>query len=315
MNVRPGLVALAASAFTASALAVGVLAPGAVSATPPAAKASAEKPSGKAMINIQGGTAYAKKKTKGVYRVVLPQGAEINWMGSVEGKGTRVGTFRPKAFVAGWTRMGHRDGSFASTTLTWKAPGAEVDTYQQVTVDAPRINADGQITFVVTTIGKVALPAKMQDFSLNIGIASNPAPRSYTVFGPRIYFDSTNTAYVYANATDVSAGWVYFALNTDSNLCKQGGYPLVGTATVKITAAVPCGNFTVNTTMKDGKTQSTLSMVPPSPTASSTAVGQINGAFSVTPTGQPSAIFDIKQTLMSYTKGGGAPAGSGSTPS
>jgi hypothetical protein len=56
-------------------------------------------------------------------------------------------------------------------------------------------------------------------------------------------------------------------------------------------------------------------MVPPSPTASSTALGQINGAFSVTPTGQPSAAFDIKQTLMTYTKGGGAPTGSGSTAS
>jgi hypothetical protein len=310
VKVRLGLLALASGA-----LALGMLAPGAVSATPPASKTSAEKPSGKAMINIEGGTAYAKKKSKGVYRVVLPQGAEINWMGQVTGKGTRVGTFRPKAFVAGWTRMGHREGTFASTTLTWKAPGADVDTFQQVTVDAPRINSAGQMTFVVTTVGKVALPAKMDNFSLNIGIASEPAPRAFTVFGPYIWFDGTNTAFVYANATDVSAGWVYFALGTPDKLCKQGGYALAGSATVKITTAFACGNFTVNTTQKDGTSQSTLSMAPPAPGSSSDTQGAINGAFSVTPTGQPSGIFNIKQTLMTYTKGGGAPANSGSTPS
>ena len=310
MNVRLGIVVLATGA-----LALGMLAPGAVNATPPSTTSSAEKPSGKAMVNIDGGTGYAERKSKGVYRVAIPEGAEINWMGDVEGKGTRVGTFRPKAFVAAWERMGHRDGSRASTTVTWKNAGDKVETFRQVTVDAPRINAKGQITFVVTTIGKLALPAKMQNFSLNIGIASGPAPRAFTVFGPDIYFDSTKTAYVYANATDVSTGWVYFALNTDSNLCKQGGYPLVGTSTVKITAPIPCGNFTVNPMMRDGKTQSTVSLVPPSPTASSAAQGQISGAFSVTPAGQPSAIFDIKQVLMTYTKGGGAPTGSGSTAS
>jgi len=308
VKVRLGLLALASGA-----LALGMLAPGAVSAAPPAAKASAEKPSGKAMINIEGGTAYAKKKAKGVYRVVLPQGAQINWMGDVEGKGTRVGTFRPKAFVAGWTRMGHREGSWASTTLTWKAPGAEIDTYRQVTTDAPRINADGQITFVVTTIGAMSLPAKMDNFSLNVGIASDPAPRSFTVFGPNVYFNGDASTWVYANATGPTTGWVYFAVNSDDNLCRDG-FTLAGSAVIKITTAFACGKYMVNTTTTDGA-QSTVSIVSPAATASSSAVGQINGSFSVTPNGQPSGIFNIRQTLMSYTKGGGAPANSGSNPS
>lgn len=47
------------------------------------------------------------------------------------------------------------------------------------------------------------------------------------------------------------------------------------------------------------------------PGSDSTTVGNINASFSVSPKGQ--AAFDIKQTLTSYTKGGGGSGGS--TPS
>ena len=89
------------AALACGALALGLLAPGAVGAAP-----SAEKPSGKAIVRIDGGTAYAKKKAKGSYRVVVPDGAQIDWMGEVTGKGVRSGSFTPKALVAGWVSLG-----------------------------------------------------------------------------------------------------------------------------------------------------------------------------------------------------------------
>lgn len=299
---------LALVALASGALALGLLAPGDVSAAP-----TAERPSGKALVHIDGGTAYSKKKAKGEYRIVVPDGAQIDWMGEVEGKGTRVGTFTPKALIAGWARMGHRDGSKAVTTVTWKNPGDEVETFLQVYLDKPRINSDGQMTFLASTLAKAPLPQKLENFSINVRIASDPATRSFTVYGPYIYLDSAKTTFVYANATDVSAGWVYFAYQSPSNLCRQG-IPLGGSVQYKFPGAFPCGTgFMVNATTTDGK-GSYVVMAPPAPTSSSSTVGYINASFSVTPTATPSnpqpQPFDIKQTLMAYTKGGGASGGS-----
>lgn len=306
MKARLTLISLASGA-----LALGLLAPGAVSAAP-----KAEKPSGKALVHIDGGTAYAKKKAKGEYRIVVPDGAQIDWMGEVEGKGTRVGTFTPKALVAGWARMGHREGSKATTTVTWKNPGDKVETFVQVYMAKPRINSDGQMTFLASTLAKAPLPQKLENFSINVAIAPDPTSRSYTVFGPNVYLDSAQTTFVYANATDVSAGWVYFAYQSQSNLCRQG-IPLAGSVQYKFPGAFPCGpSLTVNAATTDGK-GSYVVMAPPAPTSGSNTVGYINASFSVTPTATPTnpqpQSFDIKQTLMAYTKGGGGSGGS--TPS
>lgn len=303
MKARLGLVALASVA-----IAMGLLAPGAASAVP-----KAEKPSGKALVHIDGGTAYAKKKAKGQYRIFVPDGAQIDWMGEVEGKGTRVGTFTHKALVAGWTRMGHREGSKAKTTVTWKNPGDKVETFVQVYMEKPRINSDGQLTFLLSTLAKAPLPQKLENFSINVSIASDTTSRSFTVFGPNLYFDSAQTTFVYANATDVSAGWVYFAYQSQSTLCRQG-IPLGGSVQYKFPGAFPCGTgFTVNATTTDGK-GSYVVMAPPAATSGNNTVGYINASFSVTPTATPSnpqpQPFDIKQSLMAYTKGGGASGGS-----
>lgn len=300
MKLRRGFFALATGA-----LAIGLLAPGGAGAAP-----SVEKPSGKALVHIDGGTAYAKKKSSGKYRIVVPDGAQIDWMGEVEGKGTRVGTFTPKALVAGWARMGHREGSRATTTVTWRNPGDQVETFRMVFVDKPRINADGQVTFLVSTLSKAPLPQKLENFSINVRIASHPTARAYTVTGPNLYLDSAQTTFVYALATDVSAGQVYFAYQQPSNTCRQGIF-LVGSLSYAFPGAFPCGTtLTVNATSTDGSPSYAV-MAPPGPMSSNSTVGYINASFSVTPKGQ--AAFPVKQALMAYTKGGGGAGGS--TPS
>lgn len=300
MKARLALVALASGA-----LALGALAPAAVSAAP-----KAEKPSGTALVHIDGGTAYAEKKAKGEYRIIVPDGAQIDWMGEVEGKGTRVGTFTPKALVAGWARMGHRDGSKATTTVTWKNAGDPVETFRQVYLAKPRINSDGQVTFLASTLAKAPLPQKLENFSINVRIASDPATRSFTVFGPYVYLDSAKTTFVFANATDVAAGQVYFAYQQASNTCRQGIF-LGGSIPYTFPGAFPCGTtITVNATTTDGAASNAVMALPP-PNSTSSTVGYINASFSVTPKGQ--AAFDIKQTLTAYTKGGGGSGGS--TPS
>ena len=43
-------------------------------------------------MRIDGGTAYAKDLGKGKYRLFVPDGASITWLGEVGDKGTRIGT-------------------------------------------------------------------------------------------------------------------------------------------------------------------------------------------------------------------------------
>ncbi len=54
-----------------------------------------EKSSGQALVRIATGTAIAKEKSKGRYRIIVPSGPTIGWTGEVEGKGSRVGIFTP----------------------------------------------------------------------------------------------------------------------------------------------------------------------------------------------------------------------------
>lgn len=292
MKARWGIVALATAA-----LAIGL-------AAPTGASAAVEKPSGQALIRIDGGTAYAKKLAKGEYRIVVPDGAEITWMGEVTGKGTRTGTMNPKALVVGWTRLGHRDGSKATTTLTYEQVGAAYPKFQMAFVSKPRINSEGQMTFIAKTQLAAALPKELKDFSINVTIASDARARSYTVTGPNIYFDTDKTTWVRGIATASATGIVNFGFGADSNTCRQG-IPLAGSNAYNITSSFPCSTFTVNTTTTDGK-GSFVVMAPPTGTSPSSA-GQINASFSVTPP-KGGAPFDIVQTLTSYLRDGTAVA-------
>ena len=160
MKSRLGIVGLAGAA-----IALGLLAPSVVTAAP-----KPEKPTGEAMVAIEGGTAYAIDKGNDRYRVVLPRGATIKWMGEV-GKELSIGTFTSKALVAGWSRLGHRDSAESLTTITWVDPGATRDTFRLANIGKPRINSKGQVTFLAVV--PRGLPEKMPNFSVNI---ARPAP-------------------------------------------------------------------------------------------------------------------------------------------
>lgn len=292
MKARWGLVALASALMT-----LGVVAPA-------GANAAVEKPSGQALIRVDGGTAYAKKMSKGEYRIVVPDGAEITWMGEVTGKGTRTGTMSSRALVAGWARLGHRDGSSATTTLTYQRAGAQYPTFQMAFLSKPRFNSDGQMTFIARTQLAAALPKQLKEFSINVTMAADSRARSYSVTGPNVYIDKPSSVWVRGVATDVAAGIVNFGFGADSNLCRQG-IPLAGSKAYNITSSFPCSTFTVNTKTTDGK-GSYVVMAPPQGTSPSSP-GQINASFSASPTlgGAP---FDIVQTLTSYLRDGTAVA-------
>lgn len=112
MKSRTALTAIAALAV----LAVGLTAPVTAQAAP-------KRPDGAALVRIDGGTAYAKKLSERKYRIVVPQGVSIRWMGPVKGR-TTTGTFTPKALIAGWKALGHADGRKAFTTLGWTEKGS-----------------------------------------------------------------------------------------------------------------------------------------------------------------------------------------------
>ena len=280
------------SALACGALALGLLAPGAVGAAP-----SAEKPSGKAIVRIDGGTAYAKKKAKGSYRVVVPDGAQIDWMGEVTGKGVRSGSFTPKALVAGWVKMGNR--SPALTTLTWTRSGSKSPDHASAYLSKPRVNSDGQLTFIAKTNYGDALPQTLPGFSINITRAST-GTRSFTIYGPNVPIDGSTWAV--GAATDVTKGYVdFWAGTTAPKTCRQSTPIVAGTtpATVSISSSFACGIYTVNTTTTDGA-GSYLKLTPPG--SKQTDQGNLFASFSVSAKGiQP---FDIQWELARWQRDG-----------
>lgn len=149
------------ASLAVGALALGLLAPVAANAAP-----TVDKPSGKALVRVDGGTAVVKKLGKGEYRIIAPKGAKVSWFGEVSGKGMRVGSFTPGALVGAWAAMGHRDGAKATTALTWVAPGDKRPTVVPAGLSKPRVNKSGELTFVATLDGR--LPTSMKDFSINV---------------------------------------------------------------------------------------------------------------------------------------------------
>lgn len=264
MHARWGLVALASGV-----LALGLLAPAAGNAAP-----KAEKPSGQALVRIDGGTAYAKKKAKREYRIVVPDGAEISWMGEVDGKGTRIGTFTPKALVAGWNRLGFRDGARALTTLTWAEAGSPRGTGSAATLSSPRVNADGQLTFLAKVTGG-PLPKQMVDFSINIARAETrmrtQARAGWTTVFPTYPFDSTfGVQATVTSDTSVSVTWP--ASSGPANPCREVIKVAVTVGFVNF-PGFPCGDGTVMGT--DTKGNANYVQFDPSWTASHLGVGKV----------------------------------------
>ena len=291
MNSRSVLVVLASGA-----LALGLSAP-AVQAAP------AEKPSGSAMVRIDGGTAYAKQKAKGEYRIVLPQGISIDWMGQVTGKGMRTGTFTPKALVAGWAKLGHSEKTGALTTLTWSSTGKGTPSYVISYLSKPRMNTEGQVTFIAKTQNRRALPSKLLNFSINVTMASGASARSFSLYGPNIMLDSnpSTLTWMYPTITDVSTAIVNWVYLDSSHTCRQG-LAVVGNAKASITAAFACGSLTINATTTDGVGSYAQITVPGS---SQTAQGSLFVSYSVTPKGSGAKPFDIQQGAATWQRNGG----------
>lgn len=193
MKIKIGLAALAAGA-----LALGLVAPGAATAAP-----KVEKPSGKALVRIDTGVAITKEQSKGSYRIVVPTGAFIGWMGEVAGKGPRIGNFSPKALVGAWATLGHSDSNRATATLTWVRKGETKPTFVAATLENPRISDAGKLTFIAKVERK--LPKNMNDFTININRAA-PTPR-FPVPGALLYLDEYHQAQGW-QTTEAGDGYV-----------------------------------------------------------------------------------------------------------
>lgn len=252
MRIRSAFVAAAAGAIV-----LGLLAPAAASAAPtPSAAPTASAPSGKALVRVDGGTAYAKKTGKGQYRIVVPDGASIEWLGEVQGKGVRKGNFSAKALVAGWAKLGHSDNSKPFTTLTWVEAGAKLPTFRAAKLWKPRINSDGQLTFLAKAKG---LPQEMVDFSINITRASKATRDAYPIDGDPFYVDDTHYLLVVLTAAVLG----YIEWHQDGGSRAGSCAPdtnLPGPGVVNLAKKIVCGDMTVGTTMSDG-TQSFVQVV------------------------------------------------------
>lgn len=245
--------------LAAGTLALGLLAPVAASGAPtvdvPAASAGV-KPDGEALIYIAGGVARAEKTGRLRYRIVIPAGAEINWLGMRGGEG-RVGTFTSKALVAAWSGMGYRDGKKAVATLSWGASGEKRRANHVLAVlRAPRLTKDGSLVFQARTIVE-ELPRTLKYLDVNVSRATRPQVPSMrvepptssddswtTTFAP-VAIDANGTAAVQAVVSNDSVADVLWPATTDPNPCR-GPVETSVSHTNTIFPGFACGDGTVN---------------------------------------------------------------------
>lgn len=261
MKLKIGLAALAAGA-----LALGLVAPGAATAAP-----KVEKPSGKALVRIDTGVAITKEQSKGTYRIVVPTGAFIGWMGEANGR-DRVGEFSPKALVGAWSTLGHSDSNRATATLTWVKRGESKPTFVAATLEKPAISEAGKLTFIAKLDRK--LPKNMNDFTININRAA-PTPR-YPIPGAILYLDATHQAQGY-QTTEAGDGYVEWS-GTDSSRseCSQQT-PFDGTGTHTIAEDLICAGLIISHVLEDG-TPSTVEVTEDGQVNLSAAYGYEDGA-------------------------------------
>ena len=213
MRIPRALVAttiLASSAALATALVV---------AAP--AQAAELKPSGSALIRIDGDRAIAKKASDGRYFIVMPAGAEAGWIGPAAGvEGISSGRFGARTLVSSWAGLGHRGKTGVLTTLTWMTASGKKSTLARVS--DPRMNADGRLVF--TARSPRPLPRVMEDFSVNISgapevrVTSRTTPYPYP--GNAIGIPGS-TVSILATATSINSA-DYIISGTD---CPAGGTP------------------------------------------------------------------------------------------
>lgn len=273
---------------------------------------TAERPSGKALVRIDGGTAYAKDLGKGKYRLFVPDGASITWLGEVGDKGTRIGTFTPTALVSGWSRLGQREGAKAYTTLTWGSQEFSRDNVRVAALAKPRINADGELTFVARVLGR-GLPRELPAFSINVARAGTGG-QSVTraswdtpiVFDP---FDLDSTASIQATVTSNNTATVTWpAASGYTNPCRAP-ITLPGANGLKVNLqGFTCGDLAINSKVVDTSYTSFVQMIPSAGSATS-GCGFVVGYFGITPpasTGKSPYNFNAAFATWGGSGGGGS---------
>ena len=185
------------------------------------AQAAELKPSGSALIRIDGDRAIAKKASDGRYFIVMPAGAEAGWIGPAAGvEGISSGRIGARTLVSSWAGLGHRGKTGVLTTLTWMTASGKKSTLARVS--DPRMNADGRLVF--TARSPRPLPRVMEDFSVNISgapegrVASRTTPYPYP--GNAIGIPGS-TVSILATATSINSA-DYIISGTD---CPAGGTP------------------------------------------------------------------------------------------
>ena len=185
------------------------------------AQAAELKPSGSALIRIDGDRAIAKKASDGRYFIVMPAGAEAGWIGPAAGvEGISSGRFGARTLVSSWAGLGHRGKTGVLTTLTWMTASGKKSTLARVS--DPRMNADGRLVF--TARSPRPLPRVMEDFSVNISgapegrVTSRTTPYPYP--GNAIGIPGS-TVSILATATSINSA-DYIISGTD---CPAGGTP------------------------------------------------------------------------------------------
>jgi hypothetical protein len=231
----------------ACALAFGALmAPAMASARPPEMSAFVTKPSGDAIVRIDMGDASARAQSQGRYRIVVPQGANIRWMGEVQRKGTRIGSFSPRALVGGWARLGHSNDRQASATLTWREKGASTPTFRVATLESPRLTGDGRLAFTAKVEG--ALPRTMVGFTININRPGS-APR---VPGGGASIAITQTVSVQAVLTSKKSGYVAWSSRPGNDSACADTLPFDGQGQHPLEVDILCGGLVISKTLEDG---------------------------------------------------------------
>lgn len=274
MNTRSLLVALASGA-----LALGIAGPVAH-----AAPRAAEQPAAKAYVRVDGGTAYAKKTGKHEYRIVMPKGAEVTWLGPVASGETHSGTFTKKGLIAGWKRLGYASTP-AGATLMWGRVGDLPPEVREAKVSKPKINGDGQLTFLAKVKG--SLPTAMSDFSINLAPGSSQQSR-YPVTLGKWWFDST--AYTNVTLQSDQQATVHWSCRSDVDLKNDNYYAKLPTFT--------CGDITINGTTPSGTPSEVWGSWP----QGRNGTGHVYADLGVIPAS--GGAFEWSYTLATYNSGG-----------
>lgn len=243
-------VRLAIACLVSAAIALGLSAPGLSTAAsrPASAGAAATKPSGAAMIRIDGDAARAVERGSNLYRVIVPRTARILWLGDADGK-TKSGTLGRKGLASGWSRLGHpASGAHALATITWQAPGAARPTYVGALVGNPRANSDGTLTFLAKTAA--SLPDDLPAFSLNIARAIPKVTAPTVRSGYPLNFPinaASATVGVQASATgDTTVTVNFITLNGGAiaGTCDKPAAKNLSSSSDYVTFAGTCGDIT-----------------------------------------------------------------------